>query len=99
MPTEKAITLNINEVLARYSEPTTYEKQNGLQHRSGWQLLRDHGDVKFFTRDAHDGTLTMLIIFRAGTTENWCGWMINEPQADVMKTVFGKLYDERRRRL
>jgi hypothetical protein len=84
--------MKIDEVLAKYSEPTTYEKEKGLQHKTNWFQVKDCGDIKFFTRDAHDDTLTLLIVFRAGTTDNWCGWMINDPQAKTMIQEFPKLY-------
>ena len=79
-------------MLAKYSNPTTYETQKGLQHKGSWQLVLDAGDVKFYSRDAHDWTKTLLIVFRAGVTDNWCGWMINEAQARTMMNDFPGVY-------
>lgn len=84
--------MNVEEVLAKYSQPTTYEVQKGVRRRSDWSLLLDAGDVKFYSRDAYDWTKTLLIVFRAGVTENWCGWMINEAQARAMMNDFPTLY-------
>ncbi len=84
--------MNVEEVMRKYSAPTTYEREKGLQHQSGWKLVFDAGDVKFYDRSAHDWTKTLLIVFRAGTTDNWCGWMINESQAQSMIKDFPRLY-------
>lgn len=84
--------MKVEEVLAKYSAPSTYEKQNGLVPKSSWKLLSDQGDVKFYTREAGNARLTLLIVFRAGLTENWCGWMINKDQARAMLEYFPALY-------
>lgn len=84
--------MNVEEVLAKYTKPTTYETEHGLAPRGSWVKLLDADDVKFYARDAHDWTKTLLIIFRAGITDNWCGWMINEQQARVMMNDFPGLY-------
>lgn len=84
--------MKVEEVLARYSAPSTYEKQMGLVPLSSWQLLEDHEDVKFYTREAGNKRVTLLVVFRAGLTENWCGWMINDSQAQVMRDFFPRIY-------
>jgi hypothetical protein len=89
---EVLVNMNIEQVLARYSAPSTYEKENGLVPRSTWKLFEGFPDVKFYVREAGNQRTTLLIVFRAGLTDNWCGWMINDVQATVMIHNFAAIY-------
>jgi len=84
--------MNIEQVLARYSAPSTYEKENGLIPRSTWKPFQEFSDIKFYVREAGNQRTTLLIVFRAGLTDNWCGWMINNIQAKVMIENFAEIY-------
>jgi hypothetical protein len=84
--------MDIEQVLARYSAPSTYEKKNDLTPTSTWKLFQGFPDVKFYVREAGNRRTTLLIVFRAGLTDNWCGWMINDIQATVMIQNFAAIY-------
>lgn len=83
----KRQSMNPMEVLALYNKPTGYEQENRIEIIKGWQFFRDAGDVKFYTRKKSDGSITLLIIFRAGTTDHWCGWMPNEGQFKTLHNL------------
>ena len=84
--------MNVDEVLKRYAAPTTFELSKGISYLKTWELELDAGDVKFFSALKSDHSITFLILFRAGITNNWCGWMINEAQASAMMQNFPHVY-------
>jgi len=83
--------MNVKEVLALYNQGTQYERAHGLAVED-WQLLVDCGDIKFYGRMSSDGRMALLMIFQAGKTGNWCGWMPNEEQANTLTNRFPPIY-------
>lgn len=85
--------MNVSEVLSLYGKGTRYERVHGIKN-SQWKLLEDFGDIKFYGSRKSDGTVTLLLIFQAGKSGNWCGWMPNEKQASILTKIFPKIYDD-----
>jgi hypothetical protein len=84
--------VNLNQVVSLYSNPTEFEERNGIKNTE-WELFEDYGDIKFFINRKSDGSSTFLIIFRAGKTDNWCGWCPNERQCQVLIKKFPSLVE------
>ena len=83
--------MNEIEVLNRYSSPTGYEVEKGISQKS-WEILDDYGEIKFYFNRKSDGSITFLIIFRAGITDHWCGWMPSDKQCKIMIESFPMIY-------
>jgi len=80
--------MNVESVLKLYSNPTGYEKGNGIKN-SEWELFEDYGNVKFFINRKSDGSITFLVVFKSALGDNnWCGWMPNEKQCRVLINNF-----------
>lgn len=86
--------MNLQQVLELYAKPTRYETENDIQIIQNWRLFRDYGDIRFYTRTTEDGGVTLLIVHKAGTTENWCGWILSENQANIMAKQFPWIFLE-----
>ena len=84
--------MKLEEVLKMYNKPTYYERRHGIKIVENWQIHFETPGLNFYTRLTDDARTALLMIFRAGKTDNWVSWMVNEVQAVTLTKHFPGIF-------